>query len=58
MHTVETIQLTAATKRPIRRATRVRRSDGREVVFLERMPRGEAIRQAAAIFAREEVSRG
>lgn len=49
---VETYQLRAMTGRPIRRATKVVFDDGREVRFMERMPKRKAIRQAI-----EEITR-
>lgn len=44
--TVETYNLTARNGRHIRKATRVRFSDGATVEFTELLPKGEALRQA------------
>ena len=44
--TVETYNLTARNGRHIRKATRVRFSDGFTVDFTELLPKGEALRQA------------
>lgn len=46
--TVSTFRLTARNGRHIRIATKVTFEDGTEVKFMERMPKGEAIRQAEA----------
>ena len=52
--TVGTYQLVAGNGRPIRKATVVTFADGQEIRFIERLPKGEAIKQAEA--RREERS--
>jgi hypothetical protein len=51
--TVETYSLVASNGRPIRKAARVVFADGREVRFLDRMSKREAIRQVGELLARE-----
>jgi len=41
---VETFRLVAANGRPIRKATKVVLADGREIRFVEKMTKGEALR--------------
>lgn len=43
---VETYRMVTPSGRPIRQATRVRFPDGRVVAFMDKMPKGEAIKQA------------
>lgn len=45
----ETFKLVAQNGRHIRVATKVTFPDGYEVKFMERMPKGEAIKQAIAL---------
>jgi hypothetical protein len=45
--------LKASNGRHIRKATKVTFPDGYEVRFIERMPKGEAVKQAEAIRARD-----
>ena len=44
---VETFQLVAANGRPIRKATKVVLSDGREIRFIERTSKADALKNAA-----------
>jgi hypothetical protein len=53
LYTTETYTLRRPNGSPIRVATLVRRADGKVLRFMEKMPKGEAIRQAAG--QREEV---
>ena len=48
LYTAETYTLRRPNGSPIRVATLVRRADGKVLRFVERLPKGEAIRQAAA----------
>jgi hypothetical protein len=50
--TASTYRLTAANGRHIRIATKVVFADGRVIRFIERMPKGEAIRQATELRAK------
>lgn len=45
---VGTYQLVAGNGRPIRKATVVTFADGKEIRFIERLPKGEAVKQAEA----------
>lgn len=54
---VTTYQLTAGlTGRLIRKATQVTFSDGKVIRFIDRLPKGEAIRQAEVERERQEVA--
>lgn len=49
---VETYRMVTPSGRPIRQATRVRFPDGRVVSFMDKVPKGEAIKQAEELLRR------